>query len=256
MKKQSFIFFLITLCAAFIVVGAYADETFENIESMTIDDFDSAETLNGSDRAFTWTIRASKFIGTTGEGDSKELDLEWKLVPGYPSALYKRDDAEGKDLNVIGVRGGFTRKGFNYLEFIPVGKDTSDGEKLYPIELRGRIKTVSMWVWGANFNYYIDIHLRDSNGIDHTIRLGDTKFEGWRNLSVHIPTAIAQVKRYTTKGEALSLTKIVVWTRPGEKVDNFYIYFDQLRMVTDTFITKFDGDELADVEKIWASDGQ
>jgi hypothetical protein len=35
-----------------------------------------------------------------------------------------------------------------------------------------------------------------------------------------------------------------------EQVNNFYIYFDQLKVLTDTFETRYDGEELADPKKV------
>jgi hypothetical protein len=41
-----------------------------------------------------------------------------------------------------------------------------------------------------------------------------------------------------------------------ERVDNFYIYFNQFKILTDTFETYFDGNDLADparVQELWAT---
>jgi len=41
---------------------------------------------------------------------------------------------------------------------------------------------------------------------------------------------------------------------PTERVDNFFIYFNQLKVLTDTFETLFDGNDLADpvrVQELW-----
>jgi hypothetical protein len=51
--------------------------------------------------------------------------------------------------------------------------------------------------------------------------------------------------------------KFRVWTTPAEEVGNFYIYFDQFKVLTDTFESLFDGDELTDPDWIrenWESD--
>ncbi len=45
-----------------------------------------------------------------------------------------------------------------------------------------------------------------------------------------------------------------MWTRPEEKVDNFYIYFDQIKVLTDIFISRFDGDNLANQESVQGMD--
>lgn len=45
--------------------------------------------------------------------------------------------------------------------------------------------------------------------------------------------------------------------KTGRKVDNYFIFFDQIKVLTDIFITRFDGDTLAEVENVqsmeWSS---
>ena len=40
------------------------------------------------------------------------------------------------------------------------------------------------------------------------------------------------------------MTKLVVRTDPEEKVDLFYVYIDQLKVLTDTHVSNFDGENL------------
>ena len=92
--------------------------------------------------------------------------------------------------------------------------------------------------------------------MDHVLPLGDLTFLGWKNLSVRIPNSIRQQRPYPPIYQGLVLTKLVIWTRPGERVNDFYIYFDQLKVLTDRFEERFDGDEMAEdymVSKIWGS---
>jgi hypothetical protein len=69
-------------------------------------------------------------------------------------------------------------------------------------------------------------------------------------LRVRIPNSISQSKRILPKLAGLSFVKFRIWTTPTEKVDDFYVYFDQFKVLTDTFETFFDGDELADPERV------
>ncbi|MDR0453091.1 MAG: flagellar filament outer layer protein FlaA [Treponema sp.] len=48
----------------------------------------------------------------------------------------------------------------------------------------------------------------------------------------------------------MTFVKFRIWTGPMEQVNNFYIYFDQLKVLTDTFETRYDGEELADPKKV------
>jgi hypothetical protein len=250
MKKQTLFFIFMCIFLGSGALTVVADEVSSNIETKIIDDFDSSTTLNGKDREWFWYLRGSKF--------AIEDTLECKLVPAYPDTLYTKKQAEGKDLHVLGIKGGFERKGYNYLEIIPVKKDEEGKIKSYPIPLPGMVKQVALWVWSGDFNYYIEVFVEDENGVNHRLYLGDMNFEGWKSLIVNVPSAIPQSRRSIIKNKALLLTKIVIWTRPQERVNDFSAYFDQLKVNTDTFITKFDGDELADpeeVNRIW-TEGQ
>ncbi|HEY9594617.1 MAG TPA: flagellar filament outer layer protein FlaA, partial [Spirochaetia bacterium] len=122
------------------------------------------------------------------------------------------------------------------------------------IPIPGRVQSVNMWVWGANYNYWIDAYVRDYQGIDHVVHLGSLNFAGWRNLSAGISTAIPQSRKYIPRYAGLELTKLVMWTAPDEKVDDFYLFIDELTVITDLFETRFDGEDLADpttLNEIW-----
>jgi hypothetical protein len=84
-------------------------------------------------------------------------------------------------------------------------------------------------------------------GIGHT---------GWKNLRAMIPNNIHQSKRILPRYAGLHFVKFRIWTQPTEKVGDFYIYFKQFKVLTDTFETLYDGDELADperVQELWAA---
>ena len=75
-------------------------------------------------------------------------------------------------------------------------------------------------------------------------------------MRIKIPTSIAQSKRIQPRLASLSFVKFRIWTTPLERVDNFYIYLNHFKILTDTFESLFDGDELADpdrVQELWAS---
>jgi hypothetical protein len=80
--------------------------------------------------------------------------------------------------------------------------------------------------------------------------LGAINFAGWRNLRVQIPTYISQSVQYVPQLKTLELVKLVLWTRPSERVDGFWVYLDQIKVFTDVFESPFDGEGLADPERI------
>jgi len=113
-----------------------------------------------------------------------------------------------------------------------------------------------MWVWGSNLNYSLEAYFRDYNGFIHAIDMGSIGHTGWKNLSAQIPASIAQQKRILPHLASLTFVKFRIWTGPMERVDNFYVYFNQFKILTDTFETYFDGDDLADpskVQEFWAN---
>ena len=205
----------------------------EDIRSIVLDDFEN------NDR--NWQVKASRF---TAEGYPKiKFNIE-----GAPIALSGAYMEKGKESKyVMGVKAAFTRKGYNYIWIYP--------EK--EIVIPGRLKKIDVWVWGANYYYNLEVHLRDYTGVVHRLPLGSLHFIGWRNLSVEIPSYIPQYIRYLPMEKPLTLVRFVIRTAPTERVDSFVVYFDHLKILTDLYRERFDGDILADKTKeIWSSEGK
>lgn len=234
------LFILILLLCAFLIC---AEEVVHNIETILIETFDDS----AAERQ--WIVSGSEFL------DTKKL--EYGLIKAWPDALFGRNVAKD-DLKCFGIKAGFLRRGYNYLEIIPVKKGDDGKEVPAPVILQGNVKSMDIWVWGSNYNYYLDAHILDSEGIPHTLSFGNLNFAGWKNLSAKISLAIPQAKRHLLQEEQIRLMKFVLWTRPQEKVDEFYIYLDQIKILTDTYAIRFDGDELADqeyIQELWEDKG-
>jgi hypothetical protein len=218
---------------------AMADEITQTIASRVIESFDDPNSGN------SWLVQASKY--TTKGFPQAELVRTW------PEALYGKN-RENVPHFAYGIHSKFDRKSYNFIEIIPVGKDANGKVVSKPIPIPGRAKNIDMWVWGANYNYWLDAHIRDFQGIDHVIRMGSLNYSGWRNLSAAIPGAIPQARRYIPRYAGLELTKLVIWTSPEEKVDDYYFFIDEISVLTDLFETKFDGEDLAEpssLESLW-----
>ena len=77
---------------------------------------------------------------------------------------------------------------------------------------------------------------------------------GWRNLRVSVPPIIPQERRILPSNAELHFVKFRVWTYPTERVDNFFIYFKQFRLLSDMFNELYDGYDLGDpdyVDSLW-----
>jgi len=67
-------------------------------------------------------------------------------------------------------------------------------------------------------------------------------------MSVLIPGNIQQISPYLNGIQQMSFVAFRVRTRPTERVDNFYIFFDQFKALTDTYSDSYDGFELVGAE--------
>ena len=214
-------------CISIVAIFAQSGENVEIINAVTMESFDSVDA--------GWSVRGSRFI------DGQFLDS--RIVEAWPNQLFGNNPPE--TLRALGVRGAFTNRGHNFIEILPPG----DG-----INLPGIVKELELWVWNAARNYYVTAELQDYRGVYHTIELGDINYLGWGRLSVRIPNSVLQTEKRNANVDQLRLIKLVLWTDPTENVDDFQVYFDELRVLSDTFQKRVDGEELADpefIDRIW-----
>lgn len=222
--------------ALFFTAGlVMGDELTQAITSKTLATFNNPATTGN------WIVQGSKYVTQ----DFPQL----QVIRAWPEAIYGKNK-DNKPLFSLGVHAKFDRKSYNFIEIIPAAKDSSG--KLVPksIPIPGRVKNIDMWVWGANFNYTLYAHLRDFQGVDHVIRMGSLLFAGWKNLSAPISGAIPQARQYIPRFAGLELTKLVIWTAPDEKVDDYYFFINDINCITDLFETRFDGEDLADPDSL------
>ncbi|MBN2737972.1 MAG: flagellar filament outer layer protein FlaA [Spirochaetales bacterium] len=234
--RKAFIFLLLLI----FLGNIYAEDKTLSLESVVLDDMDADPTAN-------WIVSASEF---TAKGYPQVAK-----VMAWPEALHGKTK-EGMEYYCLGVRAGFDVKAYNYLEIVPAkpsDSSTPEEDIIFndangkswvhkPVTFIGIAKALSVWVWSANYNYYFEAHIEDHNGVVHVLPMGDLDYMGWRNLRVEIPTAISQTSANAAKSKALKLIKFMVWTRPTEKVSEFFLYVDHVKILTDKFVSRYDGD--------------
>ncbi len=248
----------------FLVLGTgylRADEKTLKLESIVLDEFDSegdAAYEDGS--AVIWKVRGSKF-STEGYPRMVYVPNEW------PDDLYGTVPENSEELGVLGINARFDRMGYNQIEIIP-GVGEGDNWAAKPLEIPGRTKTVDLWVWGSNYKYNMEFYFLDFEGLpyrldaiqsDNKRHPGSLHFIGWKNLYVDIPSYIRQFVNYKPEYKGLRLSKIVIYTHPSEKVDNYYVYLDHLKVLTDMHESFYDGFELTNpnkIKEIWGEDSE
>jgi predicted RNA-binding protein len=287
---------LIILLLVLTSVPGLADEAALSLESKVIESFEDDPVTGESllSRWIVRPSKFVKTYMDFNDNQEK-LDVRIARVNTWPQALHGKNK-EDLPLYSLGITTSFTRKGYNYLEIIPArefdpekdvreyidGKDdkgdivftkcdkqwVSDTDKIIytdqagkrwvsdPLLFEGRVKALSTWVWGSNYNYYFEVHLEDHRSVVHVLPMGELTFSGWKNLTIDIPPSIPQAEKYIPKLKRLKLLKFMVWTRPNERVSGFYIYLDQIKTLSDFFETRYDGDDLEDPESIQAIWGE
>lgn len=116
-----------------------------------------------------------------------------------------------------------------------------------PLPIPGITKTISVWVVGRNVKHQLYVLIADHFGNRAKIPLGDLAFSGWKKLTAAIPPNIKQSDpRYVGKS-GISIESFLVETDPAETYGSYYIYFDDLRAVTDLFSeNNRDADDMVD----------
>jgi hypothetical protein len=231
MKKGAVVFTSLALLVAFCI-PAVAQPSNRAVETFVIDDFD-----NTGSNEWTWNVQTSRFI------DSEKGFPKLTYFEGAPNPLKELLRGGENPLKVLGVKTSYLRKGENWFEVYP----EKDG-KPYEIPFIGTVTQIDFWTWGANYLYYIDVLIRDADGRVYTLPAGNLAYNGWKNIIVSIPTYIRQHSRLRSGPKTMSFVGFRVRTDPDEYVDDFNIFFDQLKYTTNTLSNIFDGYELKDID--------
>ena len=158
-----------------------------------------------------------------------------RLFRGSPLGKESIPDEEGMDIpdiNVLGTRVDFLRRGYSSFTIYPIR----------PIPIEGITKTVSIWVAGRNYNHELYLLIEDFFGRPFELYMGRMNFQGWKKMTVAIPpqaedgfNGIVQRNYHYNNYMGLKITGFRVNVDPWEAYGTYYIYFDDLRAVTDLF---------------------
>ena len=165
-----------------------------------------------------------------------------RSMPGSPLA---KKPAEGDVLNrineqdtrVLGVRVDFYHRGVVSFTVHPTA----------PIPIAGITKTISIWIAGRNFNHTLKVLIDDYYGRPMELTVGKLTFMGWKKLTVAVPPSITQTDYHFTYKDGIRITGFKIECDPLEAMGTYYLYFDDIRAVSDLFgEARHDTDDMTD----------
>ena len=226
MKKGVVIFTGLALAFA-ACLPAVAQPNTRAVETIVIDNFDTPDEVE-----WTWNVQASRFV-TEGYPIVKSFE-------GIPNSLRPYHKDSDPTAMVLGIKTAFDRKGDNWFEVFPANEDGS----VHEIPFLGTVTQIDFWVWGANYLYRLEVMVRDADGRVHVIKCGDLLFQGWRNIVVNVPGYIKQHSKLRSGPESMTFIGFRIRSDAAEAVDDYIVYFDQLKYTTNTLSNVYDGYDL------------
>jgi hypothetical protein len=171
-----------------------------------------------------------------------------RLFEGGPAGKVPPPDEEGLDIPdryVLGTRVDFLHRGHMDFTIFPIR----------PIPIEGITKTISVWAAGRNYNHELNILIQDYFGRQFELYMGRLNFQGWKRLTVAIPpqadngvNGIVQRNYHYNNQMGLKVVGFKIKCDPMEALGSYYIYFDDLRAITDLFAeNNRDPDDMMDI---------
>ena len=121
------------------------------------------------------------------------------------------------------------------IEFYHRGAITFSLKPVRPLAVEGITKTVSVWVAGRNTQHRLELVVADFFGNVAVIPMGKLNFSGWKKLTVTIPPHIKQRDYHYNDRMGITINGFNVNCNIDETYGRYYIYFDDIRAVTDLF---------------------
>lgn len=169
-----------------------------------------------------------------------------RLFDGGSTAKEPLAESEQKEIvdeKVFAVKAQFFRRGI----------DSFYVTSARPIPIEGITKTLSVWVAGRNIAHKLTILVQDYFGNNFELYMGTLQFSGWKKMTVAVPPSpdgvhgIVQTSAYHGDRPGLKILGFRVDCNPEDARGSYYVYFDDLRAVTDLYdIENRDADDMQD----------
>jgi len=236
-----------------IVTNVQPDISAEQFIALVVEDFETQ---------VDWVLETVPKKNQDPKKDPVPV-LELKYVDGGPADLIpEKWSPLNKGLEkkkCLGVQFKFKYPGFNSVHILPplevrwddptkkvLTYDSRSGQEVQEraIQLPGRAKAISLWVHGRGNDYELEVWVKDYKGDVHILKMGSLNFVGWRPMKAYIPDSVPQETNSYPQVRATKIVRFVVRAKPEAGAENVYLFFDQLKVLTDTFEVNFDGQNL------------
>ena len=257
-----------------VMTNIAPDLSGEELRAVVIEDFENSQItteLNGDGWYVETSPKKYERAGTEEKLKRKDpvLLLEMKFVNGGPSDLRPEEGSVtnlGKTKEkILGLKFKFRYPGNNSVSmlapkevdwkdkkpYLRMNYATGKEEQMRGLQLPGNAKAVSVWVHGRGNPYDLEAWLEDHRGDTHILKFGSANFVGWRPMKAYIPASVPQTYESYPQTKVTRITRLVLRAqthRPNEElITDTYFFFDQMKVLTDTYEVNFDGEELHNV---------
>ncbi len=236
-----------------IVTNVQPDISAEQYNALVVEDFETQS---------DWVLETVPKKHQDPKKDPVPI-LEMKYIDGGPADLIpEKWSPLNKGLEkkkCLGVHFKFKYPGFNSVHILPplevrwddptqkvLTYDSRAGQEVQEraIQLPGRAKAVSVWVHGRGNNYDLEVWIKDYKGDVHILKMGSLNFVGWRTMKAYIPENVPQETNSYPQTRVTKIVRFVVRAKPEAGTEDVYLFFDQIKVLTDTFEVNFDGQNL------------
>lgn len=240
MKK--FLVVLMILSVAFVGVFAQssgsslADPNPETIGDDSAKQYLKEVSVELFEREGSWSAKISPDDGV----------ITSRLFEGAPAgkvAIEGMENQNIEDKKVLGVKVEFFKRGINSF--------TIKSER--PLAIEGVTKTLSVWVSGRNQGHDLTLLIQDYFGHNYELYVGKIDFSGWKQMKVAVPPSpdgvhgIVQSSSFLGDKPGLKVVGFRIDCNPMNARGSYYVYFDDLRAVTDIYsIQNRDEDDMDD----------
>ena len=250
-----------------LITNVPADLSGDEELAVVIEDFESSAVGDNG-----WKVDSvpRKFVKAETEQKLKMKNpvniLEMKIIPGNPNDMNVQEwsltEKGKKKEKCLGVKFQFRYPGTNEIHILAppqldwkdktpkltFNPSTGKDEQERGLELPGKAKGISLWVHGRGHPYTMEAWVKDYRGATHIVKFGSLNFVGWRPLKAYIPISVPQEFESFPQTRILKITRFVVRAVPNapreELMEVAYLFFDQVKVLTDTYEVNFDGNEL------------